>query len=132
MSAGPTTPCYVACRCRLATDSRRSLPARAAQGQAPLPADGVDALKAELAHQVVEDYARDLAEQGHGAMSWEDTQDLIQGLKNRLYGAGSLEALLRDERVEEIDINGWHKVFVDYTNGVRARRCRRCSPPTRS
>ncbi|WP_220454036.1 CpaF family protein [Nocardioides immobilis] len=87
----------------------------------PLTEEGVDALKAELAHRVVETYARELAEAGHPTMSWEDMQDLIQGLKNRLYGAGSLEALLRDERIEEIDINCWQKVFVDYTNGVRAK-----------
>ncbi len=83
--------------------------------------EDVDAFKAELAHQVVEDYAAELAEHGKGTMRWEDTQDLIKALKNRLYGAGSLEALLRDERIEEIDINGWQNVFVDYTNGVRAK-----------
>ena len=94
---------------------------RTRQGQPPLTEEGVDALKAELAHRVVETYASELGEQGHPTMSWEDMQDLIQGLKNRLYGAGSLEALLRDERIEEIDINGWQKVFVDYTNGVRAK-----------
>ena len=83
--------------------------------------DDVDAFKAELAHRVVEDYAREQAEHGHGAMSWEEQQDYIQALKNRLYGAGSLEALRRDPSIEEIDINGWQNVFVDYTSGVRAR-----------
>ena len=83
--------------------------------------EDVDAFKAELAHQVVEDYARELAEQGKGTLRWEDTQDLIKALKNRLYGAGSLEALLRDDSIEDISINGWQIVFVDYTNGVRAK-----------
>jgi Flp pilus assembly CpaF family ATPase len=83
--------------------------------------EDVDAFKAELAHQVVEDYARELAEQGKGTLRWEDTQDLIKALKNRLYGAGSLEALLRDDSIEDISINGWQNVFVDYTNGVRAK-----------
>ena len=94
---------------------------RSRQRQAPLSEAGVDALKAELAHRVVEDYANEVAEQGMGSMSWEDMQDIIQGLKNKLYGAGSLETLLRDERLEEIDINGHQHVFVDYTNGVRAK-----------
>lgn len=83
--------------------------------------EDVDAFKAELAHQVVEDYARELAEQGKVTLRWEDTQDLIKALKNRLYGAGSLEALLRDDSIEDISINGWQNVFVDYTNGVRAK-----------
>jgi Flp pilus assembly CpaF family ATPase len=83
--------------------------------------EDVDVFKAELAHRVVEDYASELAEQGKGTLRWEETQDLIVSLKNRLYGAGSLETLLRDERIEEIDINGWQTVFVDYTNGVRAK-----------
>jgi type IV secretory pathway ATPase VirB11/archaellum biosynthesis ATPase len=49
------------------------------------------------------------------------TQVLVTALRERLYGAGSLEALLRDESIEEIDINGAHDVFVDHVNGVRAR-----------
>lgn len=87
----------------------------------PLSDEDADACKAELAHAVVEDYARERAESGHGAMPWEESQDLVTALKNRLYGAGSLEALLRDESIEEIDINGCHDVFVDHVNGVRSR-----------
>ena len=83
--------------------------------------EDTDAFKAELAHRVVDEHARSQAEGGLGQLSWEDTQDLVNALKNRLYGAGSLEALLRDERVEEIDINGWQNVFVDYVDGVRAK-----------
>ncbi len=94
---------------------------RARRHASPMSDEDVDAFKAELAHRVVEEYASELAEQGKGTMRWEDTQDIIGALKNRLYGAGSLEALLRDERIEEIDINGWQHVFVDYTNGVRSK-----------
>lgn len=89
--------------------------------QPPLSDEDTDAFKAELAHRVVDEHARSQAEGGLGQLSWEDTQDLVNALKNRLYGAGSLEALLRDERIEEIDINGWQNVFVDYTNGLRAK-----------
>jgi pilus assembly protein CpaF len=99
----------------------RHVAERARRGEPRMSDEDVDVFKAELAHRVVEDYAREVAEDGQVAMSWEDTQDLITALKHRLYGAGSLEALLRDERIEEIDINGWQHVFVDYTNGVRAK-----------
>ena len=92
----------------------------ARRGQ-PLSDEDVDAFKAELAHRVVEDFARAQAERGDGAMSWEEQQDYVRALKNRLYGAGSLEALVRDPSIEEIDINGWQNVFVDYTSGLRVR-----------
>ncbi|KQY49594.1 type II secretion system protein E [Nocardioides sp. Root140] len=97
----------------LSARRRRHLPA--------LSEEDTEAFKAELAHRVVDEHAKSQAEGGLGQLSWEDTQDLVNALKNRLYGAGSLEALLRDERIEEIDINGWKNVFVDYTNGVRAK-----------
>lgn len=90
-------------------------------GRERLSDEDVDALKAELAHRVVEDYAREQAEHSEGAMSWEEQQDYVQALKNRLYGAGSLEALVRDPLLEEIDINGWQNVFVDTTDGIRSR-----------
>lgn len=93
---------------------------QARKGQ-PLLDEDADAFKAELAHRVVEDFARAQAERGHGAMSWEEQQDYVRALKNRLYGAGSLEALVRDPSIEEIDINGWQNVFVDYTSGLRVR-----------
>lgn len=93
----------------------------AARRGRPLSDEDADAFKAELAHRVVEDYARDQAERGDGAMSWEEQQDYVRALKDRLYGAGSLEALVRDPSIEEIDINGWQNVFVDYTSGLRVR-----------
>lgn len=95
--------------------------ARARSGRPALAEEDLDALKNELAHSVVDDYVRDRAEAGLGAVGWEESQDLVNALRNRLLGAGSLEALLRDESIEEIDINGCDNVFVDYVNGVRAR-----------
>ncbi len=54
-------------------------------------------------------------------MRWEDTQDLINALKSLLYGAGSLDSLLRDQRIEEIVMNGWNTVFCYYTDGTKAK-----------
>lgn len=97
------------------------LTSRAKAGRPALGTEDLDALKAELAHSVVDRYVRELAESGRGAVSWEESQDLVDALCNRLIGAGSLETLLRDESIEEIDINGANDVFVDYVNGVRGR-----------
>ncbi|MDN5898564.1 MAG: Flp pilus assembly complex ATPase component TadA [Brachybacterium sp.] len=99
----------------------RHVQENAGSAELPLTDADLEALKAELAFQVVDDYTRELAEDGHGSQSWEERQDLVKALKSRLTGAGSLEALLNDPNIEEIDINGWQNVFVDYTNGVRAR-----------
>jgi Flp pilus assembly CpaF family ATPase len=38
-----------------------------------------------------------------------------------LFGAGSLQVLLDDESVENIDINGYRNVFVEYADGSTAR-----------
>lgn len=94
---------------------------RARAGQPAMSAEDEEAFKAELAHQVVAEYARDLAEKGQGSMRWEDTQDLINALKSLLYGAGSLDSLLRDQRIEEIVMNGWNRVFCYYTDGTKAK-----------
>jgi len=99
----------------------QEIAARARRGDPALPVDDEEAFKAELAHQVVRDYAREVAERGEGQVSWEDSQDLVNALKSRLYGAGSLDALLRDETIEEIVMNGWNRVFVYYTNGTKAK-----------
>ncbi|ABM10564.1 CpaF family protein [Paenarthrobacter aurescens] len=94
---------------------------RARAGQPAMSGEDEEAFKAELAHQVVAEYARDLAEKGQGSMRWEDTQDLINALKSLLYGAGSLDSLLRDQRIEEIVMNGWNTVFCYYTDGTKAK-----------
>jgi len=54
-------------------------------------------------------------------MSWEQRQDLIEAVEARLFGAGSLQQLLEDPEVENIDINGHRRVFVEYADGRTAQ-----------
>ena len=64
-------------------------------------------------------------------LAWEARQDLVEALEARLFGAGSLQPLLDDENVENIDINGFDHVFVEYADGTTAK-VRPVAGPTRS
>jgi pilus assembly protein CpaF len=90
---------------------------------------GLGSLTGEDAHQqgkalvqrVVSDHEAQLAEAGHDGLLWEIRQDLVDALEARLFGAGSLQLLLDDESVENIDINGHRHVFVEYADGTTAK-----------
>lgn len=83
-------------------------------------ADAVQHGKA-LVQKVVGDYESSLAESGGEAITWEARQDLVEGLEARLFGAGSLQVLLDDENVENVDINGFQCVYVEYADGTTAK-----------
>ena len=74
-----------------------------------------------LVQRVVDDYESEVVESGAEAMVWEERQDLVEALESRLFGAGSLQALLDDDSVENIDINGFQHVYVEYANGSTAK-----------
>ena len=90
---------------------------------------GLPALAGEDAHQhgkalvqrVVTDHESQLAESGAEGLLWQNRQDLVEALEARLFGAGSLQLLLDDESVENIDINGYRHVFVEYADGSTAK-----------
>lgn len=83
-------------------------------------ADAVHHGKA-LVQRVVSDHEAGLAESGADTLNWEDRQDLVEALEARLFGAGSLQALLDDDAVENIDINGFQNVYVEYADGTTAK-----------
>lgn len=74
-----------------------------------------------LVQRVVGDHESQLVEAGGDALAWEARQDLVEALESRLFGAGSLQALLDDDSVENIDINGFQNVFVEYADGSTAK-----------
>lgn len=91
---------------------------------ANLPAlTGADAAQhgKALVQKVVGDYEASQVESGAEAITWEVRQDLVEALEARLFGAGSLQALLDDENVENIDINGFQQVYVEYADGTTAK-----------
>src|SRR5215213_10631418 len=94
---------------------------RRAAGLPPLT--GADAREhgRALVQAVVTDHEAQLAEAGAEGLSWEARQDLVEALEARLFGAGTLQVLLDDESVENIDINGFRHVFVEYADGTTAK-----------
>lgn len=90
---------------------------------------GLPALTGQDAHQygrslvqrVVGGYESELVESGAEPLAWETRQDLVEALEARLFGAGSLQMLLDDENVENIDINGFDHVFVEYADGTTSK-----------
>src|SRR5680860_1411785 len=74
-----------------------------------------------LVQHVVTDYESVLAEAGTERLLWQTRQDLVDALEARLFGAGSLQMLLDDENGENVDINGYRNVFVEYADGSTAK-----------
>ena len=94
---------------------------RRAAGQPPLVAEDARQHGKALVQTVVTQHESALAEAGLEGLSWEVRQDLVEALEARLFGAGSLQLLLEDQSVENIDINGYEHVFVEYADGSTAR-----------
>ena len=94
---------------------------RRAHGQPPITGEDARQHGKTLVQRVVTEHESMLAESGAEALSWEERQDLVEALESRLFGAGSLQVLLDDESVENIDINGYRNVFVEYADGSSVR-----------
>lgn len=94
---------------------------RRARGLSALAGEDARQHGKSLVQQVVTDYEALLAESGTQGLAWETRQDLVEALESRLFGAGSLQVLLDDESMENIDINGYRNVFVEYADGSTAK-----------
>ena len=94
---------------------------RRAQGLPPLTGEDARQHGKTLVQRVVTEHESMLAESGAPELTWEERQDLVEALESRLFGAGSLQVLLDDDSVENIDINGYRNVFVEYADGTTAR-----------
>lgn len=100
---------------------QEALSERRAAGLPPLAGEDAHQHGKALVQLVVTAYEADRAEAGAAGLAWEERQDLVEALEARLFGAGSLQMLLDDDQVENIDINGYQRVFVEYADGTTAR-----------
>ncbi|WP_319804082.1 CpaF family protein [Nocardioides dongkuii] len=105
----------------MATLRDEDLAGRGRRGLAPLTGDDDRQHTREIVQRVVTNHEGRLAERGESALTWEQRQDLIEAIEARLFGAGSLQQLLEDPEIENIDINGHDRVFVEYADGRTAR-----------
>jgi len=100
---------------------QRAIEGRRREGKPALRGDDEIQHGKQLVQAVVTRYESELVEAGHRELAWESRQDLVDALEARLFGAGSLQQLLEDPEVENIDINGFRNVFVEYADGSTAK-----------
>jgi pilus assembly protein CpaF len=70
-----------------------------------------------LIARALAEHARQELESGRVPPSADDEEDLAAAVHAALYGVGRLQPLLDDPMVENIDINGYDRVFVGYADG---------------
>ena len=94
---------------------------RRQEGRPPL--SGEAERQAGRAHiqTAVNSYNAQLAESGQETLGWETDAALVDAIWAKIFGAGSLQHLLDDPAIENIDINGHERVFVTYADGRRER-----------
>ena len=74
-----------------------------------------------LISRVLDQHARSEIAAGRSPMSSHDEEEVAQGIHAALFGVGRLQPLLEDPDVENIDINGYDNVFIQYADGREER-----------
>jgi len=75
----------------------------------------------QLINRRLERYAKQQLEQGLEPPSFEDETALAQAIHDALFGLGTLQRLLDDESIENIDANGHADVWVTRADGSKDR-----------
>src|SRR6266498_1503871 len=86
-------------------------------GTGPMPIPQRRKLAEHYTAEALDAYARQAVSDGRKPLSSQAEARISRAIVDRLAGAGALEALLRNERVESIDAQGFDNVFVRYTDG---------------
>ncbi|MFG2845953.1 CpaF family protein [Kitasatospora sp. NPDC048296] len=92
----------------------------ARQGRAPMAREVEREFARSLINNTLQAYNAEQAAIGIPAMLPDEERELADAVHARIYGAGALQPLLEDPRIENIDIQG-DRTFVTYAGGVRER-----------
>jgi pilus assembly protein CpaF len=90
-------------------------------GVAPMGSDDEREYSRSLIIQILEDYARMEMADGRTPPTAEEEAGLATAIHSALFGVGRLQPLLDDPDVENIDVNGYDHVFVQYGDGREER-----------
>jgi pilus assembly protein CpaF len=90
-------------------------------GVAPMGPDDEREYSRSLIIQILEDHARLEMADGRTPPTAEEEAGLATAIHSALFGVGRLQPLLDDPEVENIDINGFDHVFVQYADGREER-----------
>src|SRR5699024_7860042 len=71
----------------------------------------------EFIQTAIREHAHGLVEAGQSALDATTEAALAQAVEARAFGAGTLQHLIDDESIENIDINGADNVWVTYAGG---------------
>ncbi len=90
-------------------------------GVAPMSAEDEREYSRSLIIQILEDHARMEIADGRTPPTPEEEAGLASAIHSALFGVGRLQPLLDDPDVENVDINGYDHVFVQYGDGREER-----------
>ncbi|MEX3104928.1 MULTISPECIES: CpaF family protein [unclassified Streptomyces] len=119
-TAPPTEALRLHLRTRLAEQLTQRLRADEEAGRPPVPDADRMALAGKILGEAAEEYTRTLLAGGREALAADVEQAVITTVLNEVFGAAGLEPLLRDPRIENINVTG-DRVFVRYDDGRRER-----------
>jgi pilus assembly protein CpaF len=86
-------------------------------GRTPMSTEDERQFARSLIVQVLEDYARGEITDGRTPPTAEEEEVVASAVHAALFGVGRLQPLLENPEVENIDINGCDRVFVQYADG---------------
>ena len=90
-------------------------------GIPPMSAEDERQFARALISRVLDQHAREEIAAGRTPMTSQEEEEVSQGIHAALFGVGRLQPLLEDPDVENIDINGYDNVFIQYADGREER-----------
>ncbi|KQY55750.1 type II secretion system protein E [Aeromicrobium sp. Root495] len=94
---------------------------RRARGESELSGEDERQAGRQFIQQAIAEHRAALVDAGEQPPAWEAEEQLALAIESRQFGAGSLQHLIDDEDIENIDINGFDQVFVTDKDGLRRR-----------
>ncbi|HVT66956.1 MAG TPA: ATPase, T2SS/T4P/T4SS family, partial [Trebonia sp.] len=98
---------------RLAQQRRQD----SASGVPPMSPEDERQFARALIAQALEDHARAELLAGRAPLNAQQEEDLAEAIHAALFGVGRLQPLLENQQIENIDINGYDKVFLGFADG---------------
>lgn len=93
----------------------------AASGLPPMSAEDERQFARAIIGRVLDAHARGEIASARTPPSPTEEEEIAAGIHAALYGVGRLQPLLDDPQIENIDINGYDQVFVQYADGREER-----------
>jgi Flp pilus assembly CpaF family ATPase len=92
----------------------------AANGIAPMSQEDERQFARALISQALEEHARTELMAGHSPFNAEQEEGLAEAIHAALFGVGRLQPLLENQQIENVDINGYDRVFLSFADGREA------------